>query len=90
MLGKLFAGPIVILYIGLGAWGFFLVSQYIAAHFGFIGVVIAVFVLPVAYGLTPLWAGLADGYWLPALVCYSPMVLMMAIGMIGSAFEGRR
>lgn len=89
MLGKLFAGPIAILYLGLGLWGFILVTQYIHLHLGAIGVTVAFFVFPAAYALTPLWAGFADGYWLPAIVCYSPMALMMIVGALGALFEAR-
>lgn len=87
MLARLFVGPFVIVYWGLGLWGFILVVQYIHSQLGYLGVVLSVFILPIAYTLVPLWAGFADSYWLPAIVAYSPMALMIVVSLIGTAFE---
>lgn len=82
MLGRLFAGPLLIAYWGIGIWGFILVSQYIYEAAGFIGVIVAFFIFPIAYTFTPLYAGFSDGYWLPAMVCYAPLGLMLVVSIV--------
>jgi hypothetical protein len=87
MLGRLLSGPLSILYIGVGLWGFFLVSQYLYAQVGAVGAFLGLFVFPATYSIVPIYAGIADGYWLPAIVCYSPIALMMLLGLVASIFE---
>lgn len=87
MLGRMFAGPLAIVYIGVSLWGFILVSQYVYGEFGWIGVIVGIFILPIFYTIAPLYAGFSDGYWLPALVCYAPFVLMIVFSIIAGAIE---
>lgn len=90
MFERMFAGPIAILYWGVGLWGFILVSQYIYQKLGWIGVIVGVLITPVAYLVAPLWAGFVDGYWTPALVCFAPIALAMILGIVGSVAESRQ
>ena len=87
MLGRMFAGPLAIVYIGISLWGFILVSQYIYGEFGWLGVLVGVFILPIFYTLAPLYAGFSDGYWLPAMVCYAPFLLMIIVSVLAAAFD---
>lgn len=86
MFQKILAGPLMLLYVGVGLWGFFLVSQYVYYEFGWIGVVLGVIVFPAAYGLAPLYAGIVDGYWTPLFVCYAPFFLMFVLSVLGGLF----
>lgn len=87
LLGRMFAGPLMVAYIGIGLWGFFLVEQYLYHIGGWLLVIGGLFFFPFIYTLAPLYAGIADGYWLPALVCYSPIALMLVMSFATSAFS---
>jgi hypothetical protein len=84
---RLFTIPLVIIYYGVGFWGFFLIEQYLYNEFGLLVTILAIFVLPIGYIFTPLYAGFTDGYWLPAMVAYSPIILYMSIFMLTSLYE---
>ena len=89
MLGRLLSGPLAILYLGVGAWGFILVSQYIYLHWGYVGAFVSLFIFPATYAFVPLYAGIIDGYWLPAQVCYAPFVFMLVLSSFESLFKRR-
>lgn len=84
-MAKLIAGPIIIIYYGIGFWGFILTIQYISNSFGGVAAALSVVLFPIAFSIAPLYAGLVDGYWTPALVSYSPVILYMAtVAMFGA------
>jgi hypothetical protein len=79
--------PLMILYYGIGFWGFYLIEQYLYNEFGLVAAVVAVFVFPLGYVVTPLYAGFSDGYWLPAMVAYAPIALYFAVVLLTIAYD---
>lgn len=90
MLGKIFAAPLMILYWAVGLWGFFLILNYLADKIGFIFAFLSLLIAPIVYVVVPLYAGLVDSYWTPALVSYAPVAVYMLVALVGSIFAGRR
>ena len=82
MFAKLFAGPLAFLYWIIGLWGFFLSVQVLHHHFGFLGVLVGVLIAPVSFIFAPLYAGFVDNYWLPAIVSYTPIAVMMLLSLV--------
>lgn len=85
--GRFLTGPLVIIYWGLGLWGLFLNAQYIYDGMGLIGIIVGLFIFPIVYVLTPLYAGFSDGYWLPAMVSYAPFAVMVVFSISAAAFD---
>ena len=90
MLGKILTAPLVILYFGVGLWGFFLTLNYLSDRIGWFFTFLSLLLSPFVYGLAPLYAGVVDGYWTPALVSYTPVALYMLIAAVGGMFSSRR
>ena len=84
MLQRIFSGPLAVIYIGVGLWGFFLVAQYVLNTFGTIALIVGIFLFPVLYSLVPLYAGFVDQYWLPAMVSYAPILLAIIVSEVGA------
>jgi hypothetical protein len=87
MLAKMFAGPLAFVYWIVGLWGFFLSLQVLHGLWGILGVIAGLVIAPVSYFFAPLYAGFAEGYWLPAIVSYAPVVLMTIVSTAASAFD---
>lgn len=84
MLARMFAGPFAFLYWIVGAWGFFLSLKVLYSVAGIIGVIVGILVTPVSFVIAPLYAGFAEGYWLPAIVSYVPMAVMMIFSVLAA------
>jgi hypothetical protein len=87
LLGAIFKVPGYILYLLGGIWGLFLCLGIIYSKLGFIGGLIAFFLLPFTVYLAPWYAGLVDGNWKPVLVVYGSGILAMVLIGIGSAID---
>lgn len=85
-----FAGAaIVAIVAAVGAvFGAVLLVPLAYAAFGDPGAVIAILISPVLVALVPLLYGLLAQWWMPALLAYGPLALLVAVWWVGRA--GRR
>jgi hypothetical protein len=88
MLGKLFAGPLMLIYWLVGLWGFVLTIQFLYAHVGLLLTFVGLLFFPFTFVAVPIWAGLAEGNWLIAIVSFSPILLVYAMGGIAAILSG--
>ena len=65
---------IAVYFLG-GLWGLFLCLGIVNAKAGFIGLVVAFFVLPVTLYVAPFYSGFADGDWFPLMVIYGSSIV---------------
>ena len=72
---------------GTGLWGLFLSIAIVSKALGTIGVIIGIFLFPVLIGFAPWYALLANGDWLPLIVCYGGMIPGGILMLIGSKLE---
>lgn len=82
MFAKLFAGPLAFVYWIFGVWGFILSMQVLYDLGGIFTVVVGLVIAPVSYLLAPFYAGLANGYWLPAVVSFAPVVVIILLSTV--------
>jgi hypothetical protein len=86
-MGAIFKVPGMILYFVGGLWGLFVCLGIVADTLGFIGAVVALFLLPFTLYLAPWYAGFADGNWFPLLLVYGSGVGAMILIGVGSAID---
>jgi hypothetical protein len=87
-MGMIFKVPAILIYVLGGIWGFFLCIGIVYDTLGFIGAVIAFFLLPFMLYLAPWYAGFADGNWLPVMVIYGATVAAAALFIVGGIIDG--
>lgn len=86
-MGAIFKIPAGIIYVVGGIWGFVVCLGIIADALGFIGAVIAFFLLPITIYLAPFYAGLAQGNWFPLMLVYGSGIAAMVLYVIGSVID---
>jgi len=77
-----------IIFVGSSLWATILIGSYVYAKIGLVGVIVGVILFPAFYALTPWYAGFVDGYWTPLLVGYFPLLMMFALYVLATAFNG--
>ena len=70
-----------------GVWGFILELVILNALWGFSGVVLSFFLLPVAFVAVPWYAGVALGNWLPLILGYGGFIVGGSLIRIGELLE---
>jgi hypothetical protein len=85
--GSIFKVPAFIIYFLGGIWGLFIVLGIVYDSFGFWGTLISFLIFPfVLYG-APLYVGIVDGNWFPAIVCYGSGITAMVLYSIGMLID---
>lgn len=87
-MGSIFKVPAILVWVLGGIWGLFICMGIIYDELGFLGAVIAFFVLPFTLYLAPWYAGFADGNWQPVMVIYGATITAAALYFIGSLIDG--
>jgi len=86
-MGAIFKIPAGIIYIVGGIWGFFICLGIISDALGFIGSLLAFFLLPITVYLAPWYAAFAQGNWFPLMLVYGSGIAAMVLYAIGSAID---
>lgn len=87
ILGRLLTGfAFVVWYFG-GVWGLFATFGFLEERIGFFFSALALFILPISFPATALFAGFAEGNWSLAIIAFGSMILAILSGMIGGAFK---
>jgi hypothetical protein len=87
MIRKILSGPILIVYWGGSIWGFALTTGYLMDHMGWTLTFLSFLLLPIVHYLAPLYAGLADGYWLPLQVSWGTTAVVVISMLTASAVD---
>ena len=87
-MGLIFKIPAGLLWFIGGIWGLFICWGIITDEFGTIVAVIGVFLLPIFITLAPIYEGIANGDWFPAMLVYGSSVGGIILFMIGAAIDG--
>jgi putative effector of murein hydrolase LrgA (UPF0299 family) len=85
MLSRILSGPIAIVYYGGGLWSLALIVSYLADAWGWFFALLSLFLLPIVLYIVPLYAGFADGYWLPAQVAYGTVAVAFVLSILAGA-----
>ena len=86
-MGALFKVPAFILYIVGGIWGLIICLGIVSSKFGFIGVLVAFFLLPITVYLAPWYAGFAQGNWFPVMLIYGTGIGAAVLYGIGALID---
>lgn len=85
----IFKAPAVIVYVAGGLWGLALIWNYLTDLIGTFLTLLSIFILPIVFYVSPLYAGLVDGYWLPLFVTWGATLIAAALYFLGEAIDGR-
>lgn len=75
----------MILFLGWGIIGLFVIFSVVYSAFGLLGVLIGMFIFPVTIFLTPIYAIINSGNWLPALFAYLPVIIISLLSAKGNS-----
>ncbi len=77
----------VLVAVICGLWGLFACVGLIFVEYGLAWACIAALLTPATLLVTPVYAGIAHGYWLPALLIYGGAALSFALNRTAAWLE---
>ena len=89
VLGNLIRIAGYMVFIVFGLWGFFLCLKIIFKIYGLWGIVAALFLTPVTFVGTPLYAGVKWGNWFPLFLNYGGSIAAIILTSIGHTIRGK-
>ena len=73
-------------YIGftvVGLWSLALCIGVINHAFGYVGLIVSLFIAPIALALAPIYAGVVYGDWRILVIEYGGLVVATALSLLG-------
>jgi len=89
VLGNLIRIAGYMVFIVCGLWGFFLCLGIIFKIYGYWGIVAGLFLTPVTFVGTPLYAGVKWGNWFPLFLNYGGSITAIVLTSIGNSIRGK-
>ena len=82
-IGIIFTAPAILIYIVAGLWGMYICVSIVQVAFGTVAAIVSFVLAPALLGLAPLYAGIVNGDWFPALLVYGSTIVASILFGIG-------